>query len=57
MKLHLGCGNRYLSGYAHIDLADYPHIDYKQDITITCPKIHFFCCFTNLNSFCLEVIF
>ncbi len=32
MKLHLGCGKRYLSGYVHIDLADYPHIDYRHDV-------------------------
>lgn len=32
MKLHLGCGKRKLAGYTHIDLADYPHIDYKHDI-------------------------
>jgi predicted SAM-dependent methyltransferase len=32
MKLHLGCGKRYLPGYTHVDLSDYPHIDYKQDI-------------------------
>ncbi len=29
MKLHLGCGEKYLHGYLHIDLSDYPHIDYK----------------------------
>ena len=32
MKLHLGCGKKYLKGYVHIDLADYPHIDYKSRI-------------------------
>lgn len=32
MKLHLGCGKRYLSGFIHIDLADYPHIDYKHSV-------------------------
>lgn len=32
MKLHLGCGKRYIKGYIHIDLADYPHIDYNHDI-------------------------
>jgi len=31
-KLHLGCGKRYLEGYTHIDLADFPHIDYKSSI-------------------------
>lgn len=32
IKLHLGCGKRYLKGYVHIDLADYPHIDYTHDV-------------------------
>lgn len=29
IKLHLGCGKRRLSGYIHIDLSDYSHIDYR----------------------------
>lgn len=33
MKLHLGCGERFIPGFIHIDLADYPHIDYKSDIS------------------------
>ncbi len=33
MKLHLGCGKRYIPGFVHVDLADYPHIDYKNDIS------------------------
>jgi predicted SAM-dependent methyltransferase len=33
IKLHLGCGRRYIPGFIHIDLADYPHIDYKTDIS------------------------
>lgn len=32
IKLHLGCGKRYLPGYVHIDMADFPHIDYRQRI-------------------------
>jgi predicted SAM-dependent methyltransferase len=33
IKLHLGCGKIYIPGFIHIDLADYPHIDYKRDIS------------------------
>lgn len=33
VKLHLGCGRRYVPGFVHIDLADYPHIDYKSDVS------------------------
>ena len=29
MKLHLGCGERYLEGFTHVDLAKYDHIDYE----------------------------
>ncbi|MBI5049143.1 MAG: methyltransferase domain-containing protein [Deltaproteobacteria bacterium] len=29
MKLHLGCGNRRIDGFIHIDLMDYEYIDYK----------------------------
>jgi predicted SAM-dependent methyltransferase len=32
IRLHLGCGKRYLPGYVHIDVADYPHIDHRHDI-------------------------
>ena len=28
LKLHLGCGKRYLPGYTHIDIDNEPHIDY-----------------------------
>lgn len=31
LKLHIGCGKRRLKGFTHIDLADFPHIDYKHD--------------------------
>jgi len=32
IKLHLGCGKRYLPGFVHIDMVDFPHIDYKQNV-------------------------
>lgn len=32
MKLHLGCGRRYLPGFVHVDLADLPHIDHQSDL-------------------------
>lgn len=32
MKLHLGCGQRYLDGYTHVDLAEFEHIDYRVSI-------------------------
>lgn len=32
MKLHLGCGKRFLAGFVHVDLADFPHIDYRHDV-------------------------
>ncbi len=32
IRLHLGCGKRFLRGYTHIDLADFPHIDYRHEI-------------------------
>jgi len=32
MKLHLGCGKKYLDGFVHIDLADFEHIDFKSSI-------------------------
>jgi SAM-dependent methyltransferase len=32
IQLHLGCGKRYIPGFVHIDIADFPHIDYRHDI-------------------------
>ena len=32
MKLHLGCGQRYIAGYVHIDAIDYPHVDHVTTI-------------------------
>ena len=31
-KLHLGCGKRLLHGWKHVDIVEYPHIDYLQSI-------------------------
>jgi SAM-dependent methyltransferase len=31
-KLHLGCGKRYIPGFVHVDLDDFPHIDHRHDI-------------------------
>ena len=28
MKLHLGCGQRYIPGFVHVDIAPYPHVDH-----------------------------
>ena len=28
MKLHIGCGEKFLPGYKHLDVREYPHIDY-----------------------------
>ena len=28
IKLHLGCGERYIPGFIHIDVRKFPHIDY-----------------------------
>jgi len=32
MKLHLGCGKRYIPGYTHIDVVEYKHIDIVNSI-------------------------
>lgn len=32
IKLHLGCGNKFLEGYVHIDCDYLPHIDYVSDL-------------------------
>ncbi len=32
MRLHLGCGKRYLPGWVHIDLTPAPHIDFLTSI-------------------------
>jgi len=32
IKLHLGCGKRYIPGFVHIDAVEFPHVDFVQDI-------------------------
>lgn len=32
MKLHLGCGKRYIPGFVHVDAVDYPHVDHVTTI-------------------------
>ncbi|NQU33323.1 MAG: methyltransferase domain-containing protein [Bacteroidetes bacterium] len=32
MKLHLGCGQKYIDGFVHVDLLDFEHIDYQLPI-------------------------
>lgn len=32
LKLHLGCGKRYIPGFVHIDAIEYPHIDHVSTI-------------------------
>jgi len=27
MNLHLGCGERFIEGFIHVDLKDFPHVD------------------------------
>ena len=31
MKLHIGCGRKYLSGYKHLDVIPYEHVDFECD--------------------------
>ena len=31
MKIHVGCGDKYLKGYKHIDARKFPHVDYVTD--------------------------
>lgn len=32
MKLHLGCGKRFIPGFVHVDAIDYPHVDHVTTI-------------------------
>ncbi len=31
-QLHLGCGKRHIPGFIHVDLDDFPHVDYRSGI-------------------------
>jgi len=31
MKLHIGCGDKYLPGFKHLDAREFPHVDYVTD--------------------------
>jgi len=33
IKLHLGCGKRFIPGFIHIDKDRYGHVDYRRDIS------------------------
>tara|TARA_R100000152_G_C6775129_1_gene203339 strand:- start:364 stop:948 length:585 start_codon:yes stop_codon:yes gene_type:complete len=33
IKLHLGCGEKYLPGYIHIEQDDFPHVKYRTSVT------------------------
>jgi len=32
MKLHLGCGRKYIPGFVHVDLQELDHIDYRTSV-------------------------
>ena len=32
LQVHLGCGKRYIPGFVHVDLENFPHIDYRHDV-------------------------
>ncbi len=32
MKLHLGCGAKHIPGFTHVDLLDYPHVDFRAPV-------------------------
>jgi predicted SAM-dependent methyltransferase len=32
MKLHVGCGKRYIPGFVHIDVVEYPHVNHVSSI-------------------------
>jgi predicted SAM-dependent methyltransferase len=33
MKLHLGCGKRFIPGFVHVDAIEFPHVDHVRDVT------------------------
>lgn len=32
LKLHVGCGKRFIPGFVHVDQVDFSHVDHVQDI-------------------------
>ena len=32
MKIHLGCGKRFIPGFVHVDSVSFPHVDHVADI-------------------------
>ena len=32
MKLHLGCGAKYIPGFVHVDIQDHPHVDFCSSV-------------------------
>jgi ubiquinone/menaquinone biosynthesis C-methylase UbiE len=34
LKLHLGCGGRFIPGFVHVDLVAGEHVDYVQDVRL-----------------------
>lgn len=32
LKLHVGCGKRFIPGFVHVDQMAFPHVEYVQDI-------------------------
>lgn len=32
MKLHLGCGPKFINGFIHVDMLDYEHVDYNAPV-------------------------
>lgn len=36
LKLHIGCGMRFIPGFTHVDILDAPHIDYRCSVDNLC---------------------